>query len=238
MVLQAELALMAAAAGLYLCDSALLLYFDEGILAPAGRGRWRVLFASDKFRLMGRGLFLPNPLLPHRPVFRLGWRFPSPGRAVDAQWPARRALFRPLAPAVWAMSLALFVVLPLGLFRLGEPALLAAVVMLYASIAAALVWTGLNRGRLGVPARRFAVLAFESLVCPPFALNLVRRLSSAMPIGEDLVRAARALQAPHDWDASRLEFIARLDEEIDCEEEGSLRLPVLMQSRRELECPG
>jgi hypothetical protein len=237
-VLQAELLLMAGAAGLYLYDSALLLYFDEGILAPASRGRWRVLFGSDRFRLMGRGLFIPNPLLPHRPLFRLARRFPSSGRAVDAHWPARRALFQPLAPALWAIGAALFVVLPLGLFRLGEPALLVAAVMLYGSIAAALVWTGVNRGRLGLSRRRVAALAFESLACPPFALNLVRRISAAMPIDEDLVRAARALQTPRDWDAARLEFIARLDEEIDAEEEGSARLPVLVRSRRELaECP-
>jgi hypothetical protein len=237
-VLQAELLLIAGAVGLYLYDSALLLYFDEGILTPAGRGRWRVKFATDKLRLMGKGLFLPNPLALHRPLFRLSWRFPSPPSRVDAQWMARRSLFRPLAPAVWAMTLALFVLLPLGLFRLGHQALLLAGVLLYASIAAALLWTGLHRARLGLSAGRFAALAFESLACPPFALNLVRRISSAMPIDEDLVRVARALQAPQDWQAARGEFVARLDLEIDCEEEGSARLPVLMQSRRELlECP-
>ena len=229
---------MAGAVGLYLYDSALLLYFDEGILTPGRRGRWRVLFGSEGFRLMGRGLLIPNPLFPHQPLFRLAWRFPSPGRPVDAHWPARRALFRPLAAAVWGIGAALFVVLPLGLFALGESALLLAALLLYASIAAALVWTGVNRGRLGVSRARMAALAFESLACPPFALNLVRRISAAMPIDEDLVRAARALQAPRDWDAARHEFIARLDEEIDAQEEGSARLHVLVRSRRELaECP-
>lgn len=237
-MLHAELALMAAAAGLYLCDSALLLYRDEGLLARAGRGRWQVLFASDRFHLMGRGVFLPNPLLPHRPLFRLDWRFPSPASRVDDQWSARAALYRPLAPAVWGMAAGLFVLLPLGLFRLGEPALLAALLVLYASIAAALVWTLIHRARLGVSARRCATLALESLLCPPFALNLVRKLSAAMSIRADLVQVARALQAPRDWEAARLEFVARLDEEIDAEEEGSARLALLVRSRRELaECP-
>ena len=233
-MLQAELVLMAAAAGLYLCDSALLLYYDEGMLTPAGRDRWRVVFASDKFRLMGRGVFLPNPLLPHRPLFRLAWRFPSPRSRTDDQWGARAALYRPLAPAVWAMAAGLFILLPLGLFRLGEPALLAALVVLYAGIAAALVWTAINRARLGLSTRRCAMLAIEAVLCPPFALNLVRKLSTAMSIQADLVQAARALQAPRDWEAARLEFMARLDEEIDAEEEGSARLALLVQSRREL----
>ena len=234
MLLQAELLLLGGAAALYLVDSVLLLYFDEGVLTPAGRRGWRVYFATDKLHVMGRGVFLPNPLLPHRALFRLGWRFPTPRGALGPQWQARRALFRPLAPAVWGMALALFVVLPLGLFRLGDAAVLAAAMLFYLSLLAGLAWVGLNRARLGLTAGRFVGLAFECLICPPFALNLARKLSATMPIHEDLVRVARALQAPRDWDAARREFVARLDQAIEGESEGSARLPVLMQSRREL----
>ena len=234
MLLEAELLLLGGAAALYLVDSVLLLYFDEGVLTLAGRRGWRVRFATDKLHVMGRGVFLPNPLLPHRPLFRLAWRFPTPRGQASPHWAARRALFRPLAPAVWGMAAGLFVLLPLGLFRLGDAAVLVAALLFYMSLLVGLAWCAFNRARLGLTPGRFAVLAFECLVCPPFALNLVRKISSAMPILEDLVRAARALQAPQDWDAARREFVARLDEEIEAEVEGSARLPVLMQSRREL----
>jgi hypothetical protein len=233
-LLQAELLLLGGAAALYLVDSVLLLCFDEGVLMPAGRRGWRVSFATDKLHVMGRGVFLPNPLLPQRPLFRLAWRFPTPGGAPSPHWAARRALLRPLAPPVWGMFAALFVLLPLGLFRLGDAAVLAAAALFYTSLLVGLAWTGLNRARCGLTPGRFAMLAFECLVCPPFALNLVRKISTAMPVHEDLVRAARALQAPRDWDAARREFVARLDQEIEAEAEGSARLPLLMQSRREL----
>ena len=234
MLLEAELLLVGGAAALYLVDSVLLLYFDEGVLTPAGRRGWRVRFATDKLHVMGRGVFLPNPLLPHRPLFRLAWRFPTPRGTASPHWAARGALFRPLAPAVWGMAVALFAVLPLGLFRLGDAAVLAAVALFYVSLLAGLAWAGFKRARLGLTPGRFAMLAFECVVCPPFALNLVRKISAAMPILEDLVRAARALQAPQDWDVARRKFVARLDEEIEAEGEGSARLPVLTQSRREL----
>ena len=107
-------------------------------------------------------------------------------------------------------------------------------VLLYASLLLALIWIGVNRARLGLTSGGFAMLAFECLVCPPFALNLVRKISAAMPILDDLVRVARVLQAPQEWEASRREFVLRLDEEIEAEAEGSARLPVLTQSRREL----
>ena len=226
---------MALAIGLYLYDSTVLLYFDEGIVLPAGRDRWLVRFGSGNVRLMGKDLFLPNPLLPHRPLYRLSWRIPALPARADGKWQERRALFRSLAPMTWGMALALFVLLPLGLFsRLGEPMLLAALVLLYLSILAALSWVAFHRVRLPLPAKMLVLLAMECLVCPPFALNLVRTISLAMPVAEDLAVAARTLQAPEDWNATRLELIKRLEEEIDGEEEHSERAALLASSKSRL----
>ncbi len=226
---------MALAIGLYLYDSTVLLYFDEGIVLPAGRQRWLVRVGLGNVRLMGKDLFFPNPLLPHRPLYRLSWRVPAKPARADGQWEERHALFRSLAPMTWGMVLALFVLLPLGLFsRLGEPMLLAALGLLYLSILAALAWVALHRARLPLPTKTLVLLGMECLVCPPFALNLIRTLSLAMPVAEDLAVAARALQAPEDWNATRLELIKRLEEEIDGEEEHSERAALLAHSRRRL----
>lgn len=235
MLLQAEVLLMALAIGLYLYDSALLLHFDEAVLVPAGRSRWLVRFGSDKLRLMGKELLLPNPLLPHRPLYRLSWRIPPVPAALDDQWAARRTLFKRLAPLAWGMALALFVLLPLGLFTwLGTPLLLAALLLLYINTVVALSWIARNRTRLGLSRKHLTLLAFESLVCPPLALNLIRRISLAMPVREDLMVAAERLQSLADWNSTRREFIRRLDEEIDGEDEGSERAALLRRSRQRL----
>lgn len=234
MSLPAEVLLMAIAIGLYLYDSAIMLYINEGILTPRGRG-WSVGFGSNKARLKGMEVFLPHPLLPHRPLFRLAWQFQCNAKEADGNWTTRSALFGPLVPMVWGMALAVFVLLPLGLFsRLGERMLLAAIVLLYLCIVAALLWLGFNRTRFGLSGRRFAGLAFESLLCSPFALNLIRKISAAMPVEEDLVNAARRLQRPGDWNATRIEFIARLDEEIEDEDQDSGRAAVLKDYRQKL----
>jgi hypothetical protein len=233
-LLEAEVLLMALAIGLYLYDSTVLLYFDEGIVLRAGRG-WLVRFGSSNVRLMGKDLFLPNPLLPHRPLYRLSWRIPALPSGADGDWAARRALFRGLAPMIWGVALAFFVLLPAGLFsRLGVPLLLAALALLYLSILAASCWLAFHRASLRLPAKTLVLLAFECVVCPPFALNLVRKVSLAMPVAEDLAVAARTLQAPADWDATRLELIKRLEEEIDGEEEHSERAALLARSKRRL----
>lgn len=230
MVLQAEWTLMALAAALYVWDSALLLYANEGLLTPRGRDGWALELGST-LRLAGRELYLPSPLTLHRPLFRLAWSFEAPA-AGDPGWSARRAAFRPLAPLVWGMAAALFVLLPLGLFsRFGEPMLIAALALLYLDILAALAWAALRRTRLGIAPKRLAALAFELLVCPPFALNLVRRLSLEIPIGEDLIAAARRLQGADEWQASRALFAARLDDALLDESEDSPRAAALGRYR-------
>lgn len=227
-----ELLLMAVAAGLYVYDSVLLLYSNEGILTLKGRRDWWVGFGSSQFRLMGKEVYLPNPFLPHRPLFRLLWDTQcDPGNVGDG-WEARRALFRPLMPMAWGMAMGVFVLLPLGFFsRLGEPMLVAALVVLYLNIIATLAWLGINRARCGLSRRRFFALVVESLVCSPFALNLIRKVSAEMPINEDLVTVARRLQSPADWNASRMSIIARLDEELEFEDEHSERAAAIRHFR-------
>lgn len=235
MLPQAEVLLMLVAVGLYLYDSALLLHINEAVLAPGQQGGWRVRFGSSHVSFKGKELYLASPFLPHRPEFRLLWGLPS--RPVESYrlWEARRDLFKPLAPLVWAVAVALFVLLPLGLFSvLGEWILLVAMAVLYVSIAGAVVLLGGRRKALGMSRRRFAALAFELFACPPFAVNMVRRVSMDMPLDADLISVARELLAPADWSATRAEFLARLEEQIEAEDENSERFGLLSDSRRKL----
>lgn len=234
-----EVLLMAFAVLLYLYDSAQLLHFNEGILSPAGRKGWRVRFGSDNTRLRGKELYVPNPFAPHRPLFRLAWDLQGGTAAIDEDWNARKALFRPLVPLVWGMAVGAFVLLPLGLFtRLGDAMVLAAIAVLYLNIVAALAWLGWRRQRFGLAGRRYVALAAESLLCSPFALNLIRKLALQMPAREDLLDAARRLQTPADWDAFRLKCVGRLDERIEDEDPDSQRLASLREQRSALAAEG
>jgi hypothetical protein len=191
--------LIAAVIGLYIYDSALLLRRDEGVLIPGGRGEWSVGLGTQSYQLMGKYLFVPNPFMPHRPVYKATWRVGEDACRGD-DWDARRNALRPLAPMVWGMAVAFFVLLPLGFFtRLGNWALLAAIMLLYVSIVAALAWAWKNRSRLMLSRRQYAAFAFECLVCSPLAMNMIRRLSAYSLIKEDLISASRRLQTPAQW---------------------------------------
>ena len=226
---------MLVALGLYLYDSALLLHINEGVLTPKRGGGWRVGFGSSHASFRGKELYVPSPFLPHRPGFRLLWDLPARSMEARSLWKARRALFKPIVPLVWAMALALFVLLPLGLFSvLGDWSLLLALAMLYLGIAGALLWLGARRRQLGLSPRQLGVLVFELLACPPFAVNVIRRVAVEMPLEADLMSVARQLQTPADWSETRGELIARLEEQIDAEDEGSERIALLRDSRQKL----
>jgi hypothetical protein len=234
MTLSAELLLMLAIAGLYLYDSSVLLYCNEAVLIPAGKGDWRVGFGSDRFGVAGKELYVPNPFLVHRPLFRLSWKFENGGEAVAPRTLPRGAFSR-LAPLAWIMALALFVFFPLGFFtRLGDSALLPALILLFSSILTALAWLWAHRAEFDLSARRFAGLAFESVVCPPFALNLIRHVALSVPVHEDLVSAARRLQSAPAWEQTRRRLILRLDSEIELEDPGSARYALLEKRRQSL----
>ncbi|MBI4988462.1 MAG: hypothetical protein HZC23_06520 [Rhodocyclales bacterium] len=224
---------MAAAIGLYVYDSALLLRGNEGILFPRRSNGWGVSFGSRNFQIMGKEPFLPNPFLPHRPLFRLSWKFE--GAPLSEACDPPRGAFMALAPWVWIMAISLFVLFPLGFFsRLGDRMLLMGIGSLYLSILVALVLLWHKREQLSISHRRFAALAFESLICPPFALNMIRHVSVSIPVAEDLVIAARRLQKPSHWHATCAGCLARLDSEIECEEEGTERMCLLQAHRRRL----
>ncbi|MDR2452554.1 MAG: hypothetical protein LBE85_12510 [Candidatus Accumulibacter sp.] len=234
MTIGAELLLMLAIAGLYLYDSALLLYCNEAVLIPAGKDGWTVGFGSERFGAAGRELYVPNPFLLHRPLFRLSWKFENDGE-VCAPSPLPRGAFSRLAPLPWIMAAALFVLFPLGFFtRLGDSILLPALILLFSSILTALAWLWRHRTEFDLSGGRFAGLAFESIVCPPFALNLIRHVALAMPIHEDLVSAARRLQEASAWEQTRERLILRLVNEIELTEPGSARYELLEKRRQSL----
>ena len=225
MPLQDEVLLMILVVALYLYDSMMLLYCNEGILVP-GRTGWTVRFGFHQPRIRGKELFIAPPWLLHRPMFRLSWPFEgNPLEAAPEDWQAKSEAPLPMIALVWSMAVAQFVMLPLGFFTtLGHGMLFAAVVLLYLSIVALLAYMGSHRNELKVTGKQVGKYAFEFLTCPPFALNAIRTVSLSQPIGEDLVTAARRLQDPDRWAATRERITHRLDEEIEMEDEGSERM--------------
>lgn len=188
MNLPMELLLVLGVYALYLQDSVLLLHYDEIALTRAGP-RWRAS-AGGPVELRGRRVFLPDPLRPAGALFRCSWLGMGDG---SAQRPGTRHFIASLGAvkggcrALWAL---LLVGLPLLLWAYAHPlALLALLVLVYATTAwiALQVWR--HRRVYGLDSRQALSMGFELLCCPPHAINVVRRLSLRHGLHGDAVAA-------------------------------------------------
>ena len=222
---------------LYVHDSAALL-FDNEILLEWGT-RPRVLFGSDTVTMFGKELVILNPLTPWRPVFRLSWQARPP--LADGA-PRAETGFAELASQLsairWALpqiAIGLFVGIPVCLFlNAGWLPFLVVVGVVYVGILAAVVNLWIARPTLKISGRRFIGLAFESFACPPCALNLVRRVSVALPLAEDALSVVRRALPEADSRHAVDEIRRRVDADLAMAEEGSADWHVLSDYRRRL----
>jgi hypothetical protein len=140
-----------------------------------------------------------------------------------------------LAPLVWLMALALFGLIPAGLFsRYGNVAIAAGILLFYATALVALSYIWFKRHGLQLTSRRVGALAFESLTCPPFALNLIRHISWTTRPAEDIVSASRRLLRKDDWSTTLPAVIKRIDNAIAYEDEGTPRAQALTEYQASL----
>jgi len=236
-----ELYFVAGALLLYLFDSSLLLYGDE-LLFASGPGGWHNVAGGGQL-LLGRRLLLPNPLLPAARLLRVCWSrasaevvvHESPGPATPERVETmefRRAL-HPLQFGVVVLLLLIAVALPALLFVFGQGLevllLLAAIYTLNLLMAA---WLWRVRARLDLGKRACLLLTVDLLLCPPFAVNLVRKVSLQQQATGDPLTFAQAR-----FGAARLRALAavlkrRVHAELAAEEPNGAqqrKLQALMQ---------
>ncbi|MDR2364457.1 MAG: hypothetical protein LBD68_01170 [Zoogloeaceae bacterium] len=190
---------------LYLYDCFVLAYHNEAVARrlPSGYG---VTFPRNNAAFGRRLLMLLPPLTPFYPAYRIVWAScPPPEDAAEAAariaaFRARdAALFSRLFPGTLLLAAGFLLLVPLGLHFLPALHVLAALPFLYLLIFFQL--RQLRRFFAAYPAPpslrgKFWLLAVESLVCPPCAINLARKVSLNLPLAVDLIAFAEALLPP------------------------------------------
>jgi hypothetical protein len=221
-----EVLAMALVIGLYLQDTLILLYDNEAVLEDIGAHGYRIRFGARTFQLAGRNPFLPNPVTPWRLVFRLAWhvqRLPEPPPPAGVVNPESvRAAMRVASWGLLPIAVGLFAGLPLCLyFDAGWTLFLSLVGVMYAAAAFVLACLWRRRAQLTLRTGSLAALTFESLVCLPCALNVVRKASTRIHIAEDLLEIARPRVSAAQLRNATDQIVRRIDEEIEAAEAGS-----------------
>jgi hypothetical protein len=225
--------------GLYLQDTLLLLYDNEGVLERRGADRYRAHFGVPSFHLAGRNPFVPNPFTPWRILFRFAWHVdPSPPQRLLTSSVTPESAESALQILRWGMApiaAGLFMGLPACLYlNLGWGPFLCLVGVMYAGAVVMLVGLWRQRVRLALRPSVMIGLTFESLVCLPCALNLPRKVSSRLSMSEDLVDAARARLPEAEFRRAAEHILGRVDESIASAEAGSAEWTALNRYRARL----
>lgn len=227
---------MAGIVALYAYDATVLLYADELVAWPRRRG-WSA-HAGGELQWRGGFLFVPALYWPSAPLLRLRWlqatRPPAAPRA-EARVAILQQALRPLQWAVWLMAALLFLVLPLVLLAWRrDDLLLVLLAAIYLLAGAMVTYLVRARQRLGLPPRAVAALAIDTLACPPFALNLVRKIGLRQALDLDaLAFTSRMLPSPG-FQRLRPRLLVRLDALLLAEPEDNERSAQLKAARARL----
>jgi hypothetical protein len=177
-----EVLLLLGVVGFYLYDSSMLLYSNEMVYLEKNY-KWSFASPGNNWGILGKILYIPNPVRPDIVMLRVYWT-ESQHTFIGNMEENRRALetlINEVRPIQY-MVLVLFVLLSLGLsialFKYGGGAFLLIIFgMVYVTIALILAYTFWKKDVLQLTMRKWLFLVFESLLCPPFALNILRKIT-------------------------------------------------------------
>ncbi|MEL7310780.1 MAG: hypothetical protein AAFN07_04675 [Pseudomonadota bacterium] len=199
LLLHADIAFFAVLAAFYVIDCGVLLHPNDILLVGSQRHAFAVVTPMDGFLFSRKHAVFPAFLQPTRLLVSLSWPSASETPDSDAHVQTLVARTKLLTPVRWggaALLLMLFVALPASYLMAGEGlALIVVVVATYALVVTMVMSLLVLRGRLGLRWGATLALAFESLVCPPIAINLYRKTLLATFEGSraDLLGVSRAL---------------------------------------------
>lgn len=183
--LQPEYLLFPVGFGLYLIDLSNLLYIDEALFCRSQRGVWTFKLPNNLPELGRRYLAISQPFQPGTVALRSSW----PRQRQKEATPVTEAVLFPRYPierlrfvGVLCTGLLpqIFILMPMTYFMVGPVSFLICVLLVYLQILAMVVWIAFNRRRLRLPISVLAMVAFEAIVCIPFAINSYRKLSAKL----------------------------------------------------------
>ncbi len=177
-MLSFELLLFCGVLVFYLFDSSMLLYLNELVFIRSSKN-WDFACPGNCWLLLGKRLYIPNPLRPDVAIFRVYWidlnqRTCKVEQSLDAYFSA----LVPLRHMIVMLLILLLALLPLVLIIFGSGAQLLWVYgAVYLNILLILYYVYRHKKTLKISNRKYLEWSFECLVCAPFALNLLRKIT-------------------------------------------------------------
>jgi hypothetical protein len=235
MNLSFEVMLILGVIGFYLYDSAVLTFSNELIFIES-YGKWYATFPSNRWQIMRKLLYFPNPLTPDNLIFRATWTTTDNDTNSDVDISKFIAPMSYLRILIMVLMVLLVIALPTVMFQFGTGALfLKTLFLIYFTILNMLAYVYFKKVNLGLDNKSFASLAFDSLACPPFAINLLRKISLRHTLCNNPLEFAKKELKPESFKRFIEELNQKVSEELDSEnDENNSRSLELINYREKL----
>ena len=176
----------------YLYDSLMLLNINELIIQKSFK-KWSYRFPVFGLQILRKFPLVNNLLMPNFLIFNLSW--PSHKEEIDSD--KLETLIQSMLPLQIIASLLLLLiifVLPVVAFLFDSgPELLTLFIFIYLLIIFSVCYLFICRDSLGLSGLKISSIAFESILCPPFAINIARKVSLNYEIGSDPIDCSKML---------------------------------------------
>ncbi len=222
---------MLLALALYAYDAVLFLERTQAVVVRDRQG-WRASFGLRSWTIGGREPWFPNPLKGHRPAYVVNWPMLAEPQTSAAVQLDETLDFKIIGSCVLLSTFCLFVLLPLGLFtRAGSVLTLFVIALMTVSTGVAVGVAARHKERLRLSQGKLWSLAIECLLCPPFSLNLVRRICALQAIDEEIEPIAARLFTRAAQQQMHEECLLRVDEALALFDEDSAEHALLKTTR-------
>ncbi len=176
----------------YLYDSLILLAPTECLITKSC-GAWSIVVPSVHMEFGGKFIHLLNLFAPAALVFKANF---SKNTTESIELESLNSLLIELKPIKYTVSVLvviLLVLMPILIVRYGTGvSFLCAALSSYMAIIALSAYIFLKRKCLNLSNRDVASIVFDSLACPPFAINALHRITIRQKFNFEIIGFSRA----------------------------------------------
>lgn len=198
----------------------MLLYFNE-IVFSLSLSRWGFSNPHGRWRFAGKKPYIPNPLVPFSPIFRLSWSKDNKGLAenntedFDTFLSELKLIGYPIITLMYLM----FICVPIALLKFGAGIQLLIIMgSIYITIGFTLILIYRKKDLFKLTNKMYWSIVFDAIACPPFSINIVRKISLNYPIRYDALEFGKT----HLNDKKFMIFIESIQLKLDEELEGEV----------------
>jgi hypothetical protein len=194
--------------GFYLYDSAKICFYNEIYILKGFSTRFTVQMQHNRLSIFKKFLMIPPPLFPQYLCFKLCWQVNNVKddhammqNEIEHITHLQRIL-KPLQFLVYLNAIVMLVLLPVALFKQWSYLILAILMLvIYVLNIINISYIFLQRKHLQLSNLKFTHLLVDALICPPFALNMLQKISLSYDFKTDAMLLAQHLLQVEEFQA-------------------------------------